>query len=436
MGFTGTLQDYKFYRLAREIKWTLKKYLSSSPVEKTVTLTPSGPSKGDALLCRVNDAFLLKPGQPFPTTHQTFWEAYQQAMVFLDLGYTVDVIHFLNREFVPQKDYALFCDAGWNMERIAPLLGKGCVKIAHLTTAHPLFNNAAELKRLIALQERRGVSLRARRQVWQPLLSAIDHADCATVLGHEFTLNTYRYAGKPLYPVPAASPVLYPWNGTKDFEASRRRFVWFGGGGMVHKGLDLVLEAFASMPECQLTVCGPVEKETDFVAAYHRELYETENIKLVGWVDFSTPQFLEIATNCIGLLHPSCSEGCSTAVVICMHAGLIPIISYESSVDVSPDCGIILRKSSIEEIRDSVRSIAGLPASRLREMSRHTWERARAEHAPEQFVEEYKRVVSQVMTGRTNSSPARETHVKKEIMPNGLDMDRPVARGNHRITEK
>ena len=33
---------------------------------------------------------------------------------------------------------------------------------------------------------------------------------------------------------------------------------------MVHKGLDLVLEAFAGMPEYHLTVCGPVAKEKDF----------------------------------------------------------------------------------------------------------------------------------------------------------------------------
>ena len=76
-----------------------------------------------------------------------------------------------------------------------------------------------------------------------------------------------------------------------------------------------------------------------------------------------------------------------------MHAGLIPIVSYESSVEVSPECGIVLRKSSIEEIRDAVRSIAGRSANTLEEMARNTWEHARAEHSPERFIEEYKRAV-------------------------------------------
>ena len=37
---------------------------------------------------------------------------------------------------------------------------------------------------------------------------------------------------------------------------------------MVHKGLDLVLEAFVAMPEYHLTVCGKVSSEKDFEDAY------------------------------------------------------------------------------------------------------------------------------------------------------------------------
>jgi glycosyltransferase involved in cell wall biosynthesis len=401
------LRDHRYYALAREIKWTIENYFEkdNNPIKRVVSLKPLGPSKGDVLFSRINDAFLLPPGADISRLRKNSWEAYQQAMIFADLGYSVDVIHFENHEFIPQKNYEVFFDAGWNMETIAPLLDKHCVKLLHITTAHPFFNNIAELQRLTALQQRRGVSLLPRRQIWR-MNRAIEYADCATILGHEFTLNTYRHAGKPLYPVPAATPLLYPWLETKNFEASRNSFAWLGGVGMVHKGLDLVLEAFASMPAYHLSVCGPVEKERDFVAAYHRELYETENIELVGWVDVSGPKFLEVAGNCLGLIHPSCSEGCSAAVVACMHAGLIPIISYESSVEVSPDCGIVLKKSSIEEIQEAVRSIASQPVNTLRDMAYSTWRRARDKHSPQRFVEEYKKAVLQALAEHGRRSPA------------------------------
>ena len=78
---------------------------------------------------------------------------------------------------------------------------------------------------------------------------AIEHADCATILGNEFTINTFRYANKPLYPVPIVPAASYPWPDGKDFDACRKRFLWFGSGGLVRKGLDLVLEAFVGMPD-------------------------------------------------------------------------------------------------------------------------------------------------------------------------------------------
>ena len=60
---------------------------------------------------------------------------------------------------------------------------------------------------------------------------------------------------------------------------------------MVHKGLDLVLEAFAATPELQLTVCGPVDRERNFNDFYRRELYRTPNIRTVGWIDVAGREF-------------------------------------------------------------------------------------------------------------------------------------------------
>lgn len=407
VGIKQSLEKYPLFGLAREVKWTIERHFQKDddPIKRVVTLKPHGPSQGDVLLARINDAFLLKPGEPFPTCHQNYWEAYQQAMVFLDLGYSVDVMHYLNREFIPEKDYAVFCDVGWSLERIGPMLDKSCLRLAHLTTAHPLFSNTAELKRLMALQERRGVSLQPRRQVWQSL-KAIDYAESATVLGNDFAVDTYRYAGKPLRRVPIAIPLSYPWPEEKDFDRCRNQFLFFSGIGMVHKGLDLILEAFASMPQFSLIVCGPIEKEKDFVHAFRRELYETENIHLAGWVDVTSDRFRDICNSCVGLVHASCSESGCASVITAMHAGLIPVSSYESSVDVSPDCGVTLKNSSVEEIREAVCSIGSLPTSTLSEMARKTWECARADHSPESFIEEYREAVLWALDEHARPRPA------------------------------
>jgi glycosyltransferase involved in cell wall biosynthesis len=150
------------------------------------------------------------------------------------------------------------------------------------------------------------------------------------------------------------------------------------------------------MPEYHLTVCGAIQKEADFENAYYRELYQTPNINAVGWVDLSSPEFIEIANNCLGLIYPSCAEGQCGGVVTCLHAGLIPIISYESGVDVH-DFGLILKNSSIAEIKDSIRKISSFSAQELKLMARKAWEFARAQHTRDRFAEVYREVIEKLI---------------------------------------
>jgi glycosyltransferase involved in cell wall biosynthesis len=266
-----------------------------------------------------------------------------------------------------------------------------------------LYNNLAESRRLFELQQRRGVTLRPWRFEYPNL--AIENSDYATILGNEFTKNTFSYANKPMYRMPNAHPFLYPWPQGKNFEACCKNFLWFGSGGLVRKGLDLVLDVFAEMPEYNLTVCGPIQKEKDFEKAYYKELYQTPNIHTVGWVNISSPEFLKITDKCIGLIFPSCAEGQCGAVINCLHAGLIPIISYESGVDVD-EFGIILKDCSIHTIKNTVRMVSDLPADKLRKKAKKAWEYARANHTREKFAEEYRKVIEKIKNNR--SQPQQE----------------------------
>jgi glycosyltransferase involved in cell wall biosynthesis len=225
---------------------------------------------------------------------------------------------------------------------------------------------------------------------------AIENADYATMLGNGFALSTYEYAQKPIYSLPISTCATYPWPEDKDFEKCRKSFLWFGSSGLVHKGLDLILEVFKEMPEYNLTLCGPIAKETDFVQLYHQELYETPNIHLHGWVDVDSDEFIDIANSCIALLFPSCSEGQSAAVVNCMHAGVLPIVSRQSGFDVQ-DFGITLTNCSIEEMKDTIRFVSRIPPEKLREMARNAWEYARAHHTKEIFREKYNQILDTII---------------------------------------
>ena len=342
--------------------------------------TTAATRRGRVLLSYVIDPFL--DPEHISNAHTHFWESYAIGQSFLVRGYDLDVIHFENHHFEPAHRYEYFVSARTNFDSIAPKLNDDCVKVVHLDTAHWLYNNAAAYDRLRDLWRRRGIALVNAKSVgpnW-----ALEHADLGTVLGNSFTISTYKYANKPLFRIPISAPQCYPWVENKDIAASKDCFLWFGSSGFVHKGLDLVLEAFASLPDKQLIVCGPVKEERRFCDAFHKELFDTPNITTIGWVDVASDEFVAIANKCIGLVYPTCSEGGGGSVITCMHAGIIPIVTTQASVDID-DAGIAMEATDIASIQETVQMVSNLPLNELQRLRRNAWERARGLHTREHF---------------------------------------------------
>ncbi len=386
-------------RLIRRLRKLLEPFgiyftITASKDTKAVTLTPKSASKGNVLLSYIIDPFLLKPGESASNRHTHHWESLQIAQTFLDSGYTVDVISYRNILFTPKKTYCFFIAARTNFERIARLLNDDCKKIVHLDTSHWITSNQAGYSRLLDLQKRKNITLSAKRMI--EYNRAIEVADFATVLGNEFTINSYRYAGKPIHRIRISAPDTYPWLENKDFDACRRHYVWLGSAGFVHKGLDLVLEAFADMPDHNLTVCGPTDIEIDFCEAYHKELYETQNIKTIGWIDVESQEFIAILQGAIGTVFPSCAEGGGGSAITCIHGGLIPILSEQASVDVA-DFGVVLRDNTVEEIKEAVRKVSRLPTDQLKTRAHDAWTYMRDNHTREIFAKDYRRYVDEVL---------------------------------------
>jgi glycosyltransferase involved in cell wall biosynthesis len=401
---------------------------------RRVTLRPSGGSRGRVLLSYLIEPFLVDWSKLPPTDpihwHSNAWECRDIAQTFLELGYTVDAISGTNRAFKPLSDYAAFIDTRHNMERLAPRVGADCLKIFHVDCANTVFQNMAEHQRLLGIQERRGATLLARRLELPN--RGIEVADCATVLGNRFTLDTFRYAHKPMFPIPLSSNLDIRWPEGKDFDACRRKFLWIGSRGLVRKGLDIILEAFAELPDFELFVCGAIGSvgarsregaelvlERDFENEYRRELYELPNIHTLGWMDTRSAEFEALARQCLGMAYASCCEGQCGGVISCMHAGLIPVISYESGVDVH-DHGFLFDSCSVADVKRKLLEVAGLPAGELEARARRTWEYARRVHTRENFSRVFRQTVQALLEpgGRASrasdgTGPVRTSRVER-----------------------
>lgn len=353
------------------------------------TKTSVDPKKGAVLLSYTTLPFRY-PKEIF--SHTNRWECAEIVRILNSKGYDVDIIDYTNTSFIPKKPYAAVIDLGENLERLTKRLPKKTLKIFHITGAHYAFQNTAEQRRLDDIYKKRGVHLKPRRTASKN--NGIEICDVATMLGNDFTKSTYAFARKTIYRLPISTTHIFSFPSDRSIDRAKHNFIWLGGSGMTHKGLDLALEAFVGMPDKNLYIFGKMDD--DFGKLYEKELFKTNNIHYEGFVDIGSEKFRQIATQCIGLVFPSCSEGSSGSVVSCMHAGLIPIVSYESGVNVGPS-GTILEENTVTEIQKQVLYISNLDNETLLKKTKAIWTLARETYTREAFSKAYEDFVDKVL---------------------------------------
>ena len=357
-----------------------------------VSLKRKAAPRGRALLSYITNPFSMSEHELLNARHSNRWKCWCIADLLCEMGYDVDVIDYRETQ-LPRTDYDCIIDIHGNFGAWQNVIPADTKKILHITGAHWLTQNLAELTRLDMLKARRGCALLPRRLA--PPAIGIEEAHCGVYLGNRFTRESFAFANKPLHNVPASTTRLFPAPRKNSIDSRRNHFLWLGSSGSVHKGLDLVLEAFSGLPDCQLSVCGPVDQEPDFVAAYKNELFNTPTLHYIGWADLFSEPFEKLLESTLGIVYPSCSEGCAGSVVTCMHGGLLPIVTYESGVEVQ-DFGMEI-KADIETIRQAIRELTSLSSGELLRRSEATWEYARAVHTHDAFRIHYRNFLQKIL---------------------------------------
>lgn len=281
----------------------------------------------------------------FNASHQNLSQVVEMAKVIDRFGYNVDVVNYDNRNAQLTKYYDLLIDLHPGLNSFHnSYLAAGCVKIAYITGSNPDFSNSAESKRLADLESRRGRLLTQRRFAKPFNKDELESFDAMFFVGNQHNLMTYDdFNIKRLYFI-KNNGVSFP-QGISSQLRSPRKFLFLGGYGQVHKGLDLLLEVFNRNRDLELYICSSLKSELDFCMLYDNELFNSENIFSLGFIDVLSAEFIEIASICSYVVLPSCSEGISGSVLTGMSAGLVPIVSRECGFDqdevhLFPDCSL------------------------------------------------------------------------------------------------
>ncbi len=360
---------------------------------KPVTVRALGAKKGAILLSYLSSPFTLTPKERKTDPHTSYAECIKIAELFSKRGYDVDVIDWDNTTFIPKKPYKVCIDIQKNLERLEHLLPRDCKRVMHIVSAYSEFQNEAEAKRLRRIKSRRDIQLIPRRQEYVSLNPK--YANFLEGFGNKTIQATYARFGKSIFPIPASVAHEFSFPDSKDFEKVKKTFMWFGGGGAVHKGLDLVLEAFSRMPGTKLHIIGPITKERDFIDAFANELsspdlilHDRPKVNAQGHMIVGNQLFSDIANECVAIIYPSCSEGTSGAVIQAMHASLIPVITPETGIAEDAPA-IVLKETSVESIQAEMQKMMNTSDDVLRSKAYDVWSYVRKHNTMEKFEEAY-----------------------------------------------
>lgn len=323
----------------------------------------------------------------------------QESMIIVDLfdhlGYQVDVIHYTNIKKLNYSDYDIIFGFGEPFENSFHDMCCKIKRIYYATGAHVFHQNPAETDRVIKFNQIYNANLLPQRIVpWCWTLSS-SFSDYLVVIGNEWTVSTYRkFTNKPVLAVNATALINKSSSIIKrDFSSARKNFLWFGSAGLIHKGLDLCLEYFAKHPDYTLHICGP--KEPEFFRVMQASL-QKENIVYHGFIDVSSEKFIDITSRCLFAIMPTCSEGQATALLTAMGAGLIPIATRYTGINIEK-FGYLISSLDTDAICSAIKTAQEQNVETLQEKSKTSMEYIQNNHTVDKFKKRLSRQLAKCL---------------------------------------
>ncbi|EGQ9884109.1 TPA: glycosyltransferase [Vibrio vulnificus] len=300
--------------------------------------------------------------------HSNYSESLVIAKIFHSLGYKVDVVNNNRLTKLDLSSYDVIFGEGLPLYQALECETQA-IKIYYGTGSHPFHCTQQSISRLIDFYRKKTFlatgSLRTNDYRWGIAASLADSVIC---IGNEVTKKTFKEQGAlsvyTLDPSFHARDDALTIGQLKDFNVCRRSVLWFGSYGLLHKGLDLAVEAFRENPSWTLHICGYTDAEKDLLDAIHLP----ENVVVHGFVNVFSEDFKRLCNDCGFVLLPSCSEGIATAVITAVANGaMIPLVTDESGFDTNGNgFKIELNAESIAKVLSMINELS---SDTLKQMS-------------------------------------------------------------------
>ncbi len=338
------------------------------------------------LVCHLKDAILRGSS----LKHTSYSECIEIVEVFKSLGFNVDIVDYstkLAKEDIDVNRYSLFFGQGNSFESLF-YFRHSVTTIFYATGMNPKNHNKNTIARLSDFKNKHGQLITSSALLsytdWELSISMSNYI---FMWGNQYGLNTFKSDFRSeISNLRLVTPFFYKYSNGINFNfLNKTDFLWMGSIGLIHRGLDVVLDYFIKNPNLTLHVLGRVENELEFWDFYKHKL--TNNIIFHGFVDISSNTFLDILDKSRFQIYLSCAEGTSGSVLNCVGNGaLLPIISKECGFE--PELGeIIVTEISENALNNAIEFVQLLSEDELCERAMKLYEHVNLVHTINNFKE-------------------------------------------------
>lgn len=333
--------------------------------------------------------------------HTNYAEALEIAKVFRELKYNVDIVDFRYEGNLNYNKYSVIFGFGEPLEKSFYNRNHRILTIYYGTGMHTNYSNFFTLKRIEEIYKKKGKWLlesgRIVDKAWSVQTSLVDNI---ITLGNDEVVSSYqKYFSRKIYNIPVSYYKIFDHEEilrNKYFEDAKNHFLWFGSSGLIHKGLDLLLEVFKELPNLNLHICGPVDNELKFKDIYYEELYNYNNIHTYGFLDIGSETFKDIIKQCAFIIFPSCSEGEPSSIINVMLYGLIPIVTNTAGIKIK-DFGIEIKELTHERIKELIIKAVNLNEDEIEKRSMKCADDTINNHSIEKYSYELKKALIDIL---------------------------------------
>lgn len=302
----------------------------------------------------IADPFYHLDDGEYLSKHQNKREAIAMVEVFNTLGYNVYVQDYFSKNDIPLINPQIILGHEPNMIRASKLY-PDAKKIYYATGAYSEHQNNQIKLITDTFSKKYNCRIPYRRLVEcsnpsYSITNAYKIADKILLIGSKFTVATF-----PEDIQKKITTIHQSTQYTREIDeiryAPNNEFFFMGSSGNLLKGVSLLIEYFSEHNEFVLNLVGSLEE--DVKKALQSKI--TPNIKLHGFMNVNSVEFIEIVNRCNFIIYPSGSEGMPGAVLNSMKLGLIPIVTKWSAFDEIEDYGYLMEEWNTESIDRGVK---------------------------------------------------------------------------------